>query len=33
MDGVDDVESIGPSSININLRCRRNIRVLGEDKV
>jgi len=33
MDGVDDVESIGPSSVKVNLRCRSNIRVLGEDKV
>jgi len=33
MDGVDNVESIGPSGVKIDRRCGSNTRVLNEDKV
>ena len=33
MDGVDDVESIGISSVKVDLRCRRKFGVHREDKV
>jgi len=33
MDGVDNVESIGPSSVKVGRSCGSNIRVLNEDKV
>jgi len=33
MDGVDNIESIGPSSVKVDRCCGGNSGVLGEDKV